>query len=388
MKQATMERGPAPDMNPSSRSPGLEPPKYTQRGPWRITFDTNPDDCNLACIMCEEHSRHQRLVKKHNERSGAKRERRVMDFKIIEQVVREASQAGLREIIPSTMGEPLLYGHFDRILDICRATGVSLNLTTNGTFPRKTPAEWGRLIFPVGSDVKISWNGATRETSDAIMEGSHFEKRCNALEHFIACRDAVHEETGHYCSISFQLTFLERNFAEIPAIIALAAHVGVDRVKGHHLWVHHQGMAGQSLRRDKDSIHRWNSFVKTLPNIVDQHRRPDGSQVRLENFFSLAEDTGTRVNSGYECPFLGQEAWVAWDGTFNPCCAPDQLRQSLGDFGKVSSKGLMEIWENPIYQDLMANYKQFPVCQNCNMRRPPTQICPGNQVPEKHPKSS
>ncbi len=25
-------------------------------GPWRITFDTNPDDCNLSCIMCEDHS--------------------------------------------------------------------------------------------------------------------------------------------------------------------------------------------------------------------------------------------------------------------------------------------------------------------------------------------
>ena len=24
--------------------------------PWRITFDTNPDDCNLNCVMCEEHS--------------------------------------------------------------------------------------------------------------------------------------------------------------------------------------------------------------------------------------------------------------------------------------------------------------------------------------------
>jgi glycosyltransferase involved in cell wall biosynthesis len=25
-------------------------------GPWRVTFDTNPDDCNLRCVMCEEHS--------------------------------------------------------------------------------------------------------------------------------------------------------------------------------------------------------------------------------------------------------------------------------------------------------------------------------------------
>ena len=27
-------------------------------GPFRITFDTNPDTCNLQCVMCEEHSPH------------------------------------------------------------------------------------------------------------------------------------------------------------------------------------------------------------------------------------------------------------------------------------------------------------------------------------------
>ena len=31
-------------------SPATMTPKL---GPWRITFDTNPDDCNLRCIMCE-----------------------------------------------------------------------------------------------------------------------------------------------------------------------------------------------------------------------------------------------------------------------------------------------------------------------------------------------
>lgn len=32
------------------------PPLTHNTAPWRITFDTNPDDCNLRCIMCEEHS--------------------------------------------------------------------------------------------------------------------------------------------------------------------------------------------------------------------------------------------------------------------------------------------------------------------------------------------
>ena len=28
-------------------------PSRVKPGPWRITFDTNPDDCNLHCIMCQ-----------------------------------------------------------------------------------------------------------------------------------------------------------------------------------------------------------------------------------------------------------------------------------------------------------------------------------------------
>ena len=39
-------------------NPRAESTRTTQErpGPWRITFDTNPDDCNLHCIMCEDHS--------------------------------------------------------------------------------------------------------------------------------------------------------------------------------------------------------------------------------------------------------------------------------------------------------------------------------------------
>lgn len=35
------------------------------------------------------------------------------------------------------MGEPLLYEHFEGILDLCSRHAIQLNLTTlNGTFPR------------------------------------------------------------------------------------------------------------------------------------------------------------------------------------------------------------------------------------------------------------
>jgi glycosyltransferase involved in cell wall biosynthesis len=103
------------------------------KGPWRITFDTNPDTCNLRCVMCEEHSPHSPLQIR---RKAAGQPRRLMPIELLRKVVEDAAPNGLREIIPSTMGEPLLYDHFEEIIAICRQHGVKLNLTTNGTFPR------------------------------------------------------------------------------------------------------------------------------------------------------------------------------------------------------------------------------------------------------------
>lgn len=49
-----------------------------------------------------------------------------MPIGMIERVIAEAAPRGLREVIPSTMGEPLLYQDFDRILALCREHRVKL----------------------------------------------------------------------------------------------------------------------------------------------------------------------------------------------------------------------------------------------------------------------
>ena len=43
--------------------------------PWRITFDTNPDTCNLNCIMCEEFSPYSQSEKERAGKGGSHRER-------------------------------------------------------------------------------------------------------------------------------------------------------------------------------------------------------------------------------------------------------------------------------------------------------------------------
>ena len=75
----------------------LQPkPIESLAAPRRITFDTNPDDCNFSCIMCEQHSEYSPHQKARKE---AKIRRQRMDFDIMKQVVVEAAPLGLQEIV-------------------------------------------------------------------------------------------------------------------------------------------------------------------------------------------------------------------------------------------------------------------------------------------------
>jgi glycosyltransferase involved in cell wall biosynthesis/MoaA/NifB/PqqE/SkfB family radical SAM enzyme len=336
-------------------------------GPWRITFDTNPDDCNIHCIMCEEHSRHSRL---QEERRAAKRPPRRMPIALIRRVLADSAGTGLREIIPSTMGEPLLYRHFEEVIELCREHGVMLNLTTNGTFPGLGARAWAEKIVPVTSDTKISWNGATAKTQEQIMEGTRWAEVLDNLRTFIAVRDAHAAAGGNRCRVTLQLTFLQSNVAELADIVRLAIDLGVDRVKGHHLWAHFSAIKGQSMRRSAASIARWNEAVRAARRVAAERPLPSGEAILLENIFELDPDATQDLAPGGPCPFLGQEAWVSAEGRFNPCCAPDAERLTLGEFGNLNEVSIREIWSGPRYRELVTGYRNRGLCLGCNMRKP------------------
>jgi len=337
-------------------------------GPRRITFDTNPDDCNLACVMCEEHSKHSKLQVLRKEEG---RKKRRMDIDLVRRVLEESRGTPLREIIPSTMGEPLLFHHFDEILDLCREHGVLLNLTTNGTFPgRYDTRGWAERIVPVTSDTKISWNGATAATQEAVMVGTNWDKVLANVRTFIEVRDAHAADGGNRCRVTFQLTFLETNVRELADIVRLAADLGVDRVKGHHLWAHFGEIEELSMRRSPEAIERWNQAVREAQEVAEQHRLPNGERVLLDNIFELDASATDDLAPGGPCPFLGQEAWVSAVGRFDPCCAPDAQRRTLGELGDLNTVSIREVWTGDKYQELAAGYRNRSLCLSCNMRKP------------------
>lgn len=339
----------------------------TKPGPWRITFDTNPDYCNFACVMCECFSPYSN-VKEDKKARGIKP--KIMPIATIRKIIEEASNTPLREIIPSTMGEPLMYKHFDEIINMCHEFGLKMNLTTNGSFVVKGARKWAELLVPILSDIKISWNGATKETHEKIMKGSKWEDVTRNLQTFLEVRDEYLEKTGKTCSVTLQLTFLESNLMELYDLVKMAINLGVDRIKGHHLWAHFEEIKDLSMRKNSDSIRRWNKEVNRIYELRDQMLLPSGAKIKLENFTILENDGVKDLAPGGACPFLGKEAWVNPEGKFSPCCAPDELRESLGVFGNVNDTKIGDIWQGDKYRDLQKNYLNYDLCKTCNMRKP------------------
>jgi glycosyltransferase involved in cell wall biosynthesis/MoaA/NifB/PqqE/SkfB family radical SAM enzyme len=335
---------------------------------WRITIDTNPEDCNLKCIMCEEHSPYSDFIPTLFKETGVKRRR--MKFETVEDIFLQAEKLGVNEIIPSTMGEPLLYKEFDKIFELAEQKNIKINLTTNGTFPKKSVTEWAKLIVPNTTDVKISWNGATKETSEKVMQGIDFEKALENVKEFIKYRDEHFVKTGYFCRVTFQLTFMQNNMHELADIIKLAASLGVDRVKGHQLWAHFDEIKDLSMKVSKESIGQWNEYVKQAIDAQEKYRKPNREKVLLENIIPISENETNEVPEHYECPFLTKELWISATGKVSPCCAPDNLRKSLGDFGNIENTSIQEVLNSPVYTELVKNYKSIPLCKSCNMRKP------------------
>ena len=329
-------------------------------GPWRITFDTNPHLCNLHCIMCEGFSK-----------KGSKPENNSpkiqMSSNLVEKVVQEGVSLGeLKEIIPSTMGEPLLYDEFDVFISLCKQNNLKLNLTTNGTFPKRSIKTWSELLLPICSDIKISWNGFTKETDEKIMEGRNYDKALANLKELLNYKAKLTSESIMCSSITLQLTFLEMNYREIPDIVKMARELGINRIKGHHLWVHNPEAEKWSMRKDKESITRWNEITNKVIKLNNSFE-PD-KQVKLENIFPISTNSDTLLEESV-CPFLGREAWISNVGVFSPCCAPDNLRKQLGDFGNLNEISLQDIWNSEQYNQLCRNYENISLCKNCNMKK-------------------
>ena len=339
----------------------------TPAGPWRLTLVTDPDDCTLSCDMCEC----------GRARAGPGRlpatPRRMAPALALEALrsLRALPGAALREVIPSTMGEPLLWAGLDALLDACAAAGLSFNLTTNGTWPGRGPRAWGERLWPVARDVKVSWNGATAATAEAIMPGLDFAAAVEGVREVAACRDrlAAAAPGGRRGTLTFQVTAQAGNAAELADVVRLAARLGIDRVRFNQLQPRTPALVPRALTGSAAGLRRWNEAAAAARAAAAEVRLPWGARVELQHAGDLAPDPAAPAPRG-PCPFVGREAWLLPDGRLAPCPHPAAWRGELGDFGSAAAAPLAELWGAGPLRDFTAAHESHPICAACPLRRP------------------
>jgi MoaA/NifB/PqqE/SkfB family radical SAM enzyme len=331
-------------------------------GPWRLTLVTNPDDCNLACDMCEcGQARAAGLARLSPPRR--------MDPALALGALGQLRGGALREVIPSTMGEPLLWSGLEPLLEACEAQRLRLNLTTGGAWPGRGARAWGERLYPLASDVKVSWNGATPATAERLMAGLDFAAAVEGVRQVAAARDGAAARSGVRGRLSFQVTAQVGNVDELPGMVRLAAELGVDRVKVNQLQVRAPHLEARALTRTAAGLARWNGAAAEARAVAAELRLASGAAPALQGCEPLDVDPAAPAPLG-PCPFVGREAWLLHDGRLAPCPHPAAWRGELGDFGSAATSPLRELWFSKAFRTFTERHEEHPTCAACPFRRP------------------
>lgn len=282
----------------------------------RVTLLTNPDVCNLHCPLCFLNQR--AFAFGFGE----------MPFEVaraaIEKYAAERDALGrrvLREVIPSTMGEPLLYSHFDELLELCRALEIPLNLTTNGTFPGK----WGsdaamEFLLRSCCDIKVSY-----------LASEQFDGWKANVEKLVRVRDRLREnaesagDAGIKCAetaesrvatVSLQVTLHKKNLQDVPELVSWASAIGVDRIKWNKVVL--LKCVPPEFRKE---------YELSENDVALLRSRLKSTKVRCEGslFFTDSHNGDCAMGGvcGVSCPFM-DEIWILPDGSENHCPDPER----------------------------------------------------------------
>ena len=272
----------------------------------RLTLLTNPDTCNLRCPLCFLNQR------------GVPTGLGEMPIEVARRSIEK--YAGVREVIPSTMGEPLLYSHFEELLELCRSRGIPLNLITNGTFPGK----WGsdeamKSLLLACSDIKVS----TLSYETGGLPESEWKANVKKL---LDVRRRLQEGDSlrAVATVSLQVTLHRENVDSTSELLRWAERVGVNRIKWNP--VVFLDCASRELR---ERFALPEGAVERLRTVLHSDK------VRCEGSLYFEDRDGSCAVSGKdcdgkspECPFA-DEVWVWPDGHEDHCPNP-RLRWASG----------------------------------------------------------
>lgn len=296
-----------------------------------ITIDT-ASVCNLKCTMCWA-----RLMRP--DRKG------IMKFNDFVKIVGQFSPWAETISLSGAAGEPLLNPDLVNMIRYCKKIRMSPSVVTNGTL---LDEDLGQKMLKAGVDeIRISIDGATKRTFESIRIGAKFEEVTNNIRALVEQKKKLHA-VGTF--VGMQMTVMEKNLEELPAMVKLASSLGVkDLVIGGLNELTYPERTHLKSFKGETPIDVWATEI-------------------FRDTRQMAKNLGMTLHIGKfdPCDAIWVHTYITWDGYVTPCCwAPDPEEVN---FGNVFEEKFSHIWNNRKYQNFRKSVYSDnppPVCIGC-----------------------
>jgi radical SAM protein with 4Fe4S-binding SPASM domain len=278
----------------------------------------------------------------------------------------------LRKLTLQGLGEPLLSPHLLDMVRHAAGRGVEVGFNTNGVLLKRPLAE--RLVAGGLGWLHVSLDGATAETYEEVRHGTDLTPRAGQFDRVVEnLRGMVAARNGS-ARPRIQLVFvaMRRNVAELPALIELAADVGVDSV-----WV-------QNLSHDFGDTGSSEAYGPMREYVSEEALFGDAAGHAAEIFAAAAdraaalgvelrlprlEEPGRRQGDP-GCTWPWDAAYVTHRGEVQPCCMV--MGSDRATLGRLDESSFGEIWGGRAYEEFrerLLSDDPPDVCVGCSLYR-------------------
>jgi radical SAM protein with 4Fe4S-binding SPASM domain len=312
--------------------------------------------CNLRCHMC--------LVRY---RPPLDRRTASMPFATFRRIV--DALPGVERITLQGLGEPLLAPDLPRMIAYAAARGIRAGFNTNATLLSRPIAE--RLLSAGVGWIHVSVDGTTAATYEGIRDGGRFaavQRNIAGLVELARARADGGPELG------LVFVAMRRNVKELPALVRLAAALGMPSVRvqnlSHSFDDTPAGPGYDAIRGFTEAEALWVGRGDEVAAIFDEARNVAATLDVALRLPEVEERRHLRPAGTPGCDWPWRSAYVRHDGGVQPCCMlMGEDRAILGD---VRATAFPEVWSGPAYVAFRAALlgdRPPDVCRGCSMYR-------------------
>jgi MoaA/NifB/PqqE/SkfB family radical SAM enzyme len=220
-------------------------------------------------------------------------------------------------------GEPLLNPQLFEMIGYAESKGVITELTTNGTL--------------VHQNIDKIFSSGLREIAFGVYNMSLAQQRLPQIEELVKTRKGQGLDKP---KIYFDIVVYRGNLGQIPALVNLAAEVGIDAVVLHRLFNVYGVDASIEAASDEEERELFAEVVQLA------------ARLRLELYLP------PKLTS--PCQVVRHSIFVTAEGKATPCCFLPEFY--LGD---ALSQGVARIMRSREYTTFVKNMVNFHICGRC-----------------------